>query len=168
MLSSCFGSHRRRHASADMVDEEAPLLPHYDDDTQRQRRLHEKLHTYQMLRAIGQGYMPSTEQLVVLLRVGMSSDLLEFEDDKELSDAGKRLLRYIGVWLQQFMQLVMNKNEGDRLQDFLWFLTKSKVYLDVGRVEERAQMAKRRADIDTGIDVLLMFLAPFVLEAAKK
>jgi hypothetical protein len=154
MLSSCFGTRRRRHGSEDMVDEEAPLLPRYNDDTRRQRRLHEKLHTYQMVRAIGQGYLPSTEQLVVLLRVVMGSKLLGHEGDDGLSDAGKRLLRLVSVWLQQFIQLVKNKNEGDRLQDFLWFLGKSRVYLDVARVEERASMAKRRADVDAGTELL--------------
>ena len=50
-----------------LPDEEEPLLSHYDDDTVLQRQLHQKLHTYQMLRALSKGYMPSNDQAITNL-----------------------------------------------------------------------------------------------------
>lgn len=69
-MSSCFGSRKRKGE-----DTEA-LLPLYANDTSLQRTLHQKMHTYQMLRAISKGFMPSTEQVIVNLRTLLASDFL--------------------------------------------------------------------------------------------
>jgi hypothetical protein len=126
-------------------DETQPLLPRYEDDTARQRALHQKLHTYQMLRALTQGYMPSNEQTIVNLRTLLASDVLN-PNNKELTDSGRSLIRNCRTWLKLFIELLKNKNSQDEIQDFIWYTTKSRVSLDVDDIAHSASKVKARAD----------------------
>lgn len=110
-----------------------------------QRQLHEKLHTYQMFRAMSKGYMPSTEQTIINLRTLLASSLLSL-DNPDLSDSGRRLVKYTRQWLQQFMDLLQHKNERDQIQDLVWFLSKSRISVDVDDIAQRAKKTKARAD----------------------
>ena len=143
MLSSCCG---RRKSKAD--DTEA-LLPQYDDDTSLQRRLHKKLHTYQMLRAMSAGFMPSTEQVIINLRTFLASDLLN-PDNPDLSDSGTLLVKFTKQWLSQFIELLLHKNAEDQIQDFIWFLSKSNVSLDTEALAESAAQVKKKAGATAG------------------
>ena len=142
-MSSCFGFRKTKGSDTE------PLLPRYADDTILQRRLHEKMHTYQMLRALSKGFMPSTEQLIINLRTLLASDLLN-PDDTDLSDSGRRLAKFSKQWLTEFIELLRNKNDGDQIQDFIWFLSKSKVEVDVNDLANRARQVKSRADASAG------------------
>ncbi|KAI8957711.1 hypothetical protein F5Y11DRAFT_338500 [Daldinia sp. FL1419] len=141
MLSSCFGL---RNKGTD--PEREPLLPRYEQDTHLQRELYRKLHSYQMLRALTKGYMPTTEQAVVNLRTLLASDVLNPENP-DLSDSGRRLVRLTKLWLQQFIALLQHKNGKDQLQDLIWFLTKSRISIDVDDLSARAKKTKTKADI---------------------
>lgn len=144
-MSSCFGFRKAKGE-----DEEA-LLPKYDDDTALQRRLHQKTHTYQMLRAISKGYMPSTEQLIVNLRTLLASDVLNPNSTgPDLSDPGRRLLKFSKQWLTDFIELLKNKNDSDQIQDFIWFLTKSRISVDTADIAENASKVKAKADATAG------------------
>ncbi|SPQ24937.1 81dd693c-13d1-4379-98e6-6f54f37e1b9a [Thermothielavioides terrestris] len=140
MFSSCFGSGRRRRS-----EEQEPLLPQYNHDTAIQRRLHQKLHTYQMLRALSKGFMPSNEQAIVSLRTLLAADLLN-PDNSQLSDSGQALVHYTKQWIKQLIELLQHKNAGDQIQDFIWYLSKAKVSVDMEHVAERASKAKTKAD----------------------
>ncbi|KAI0476534.1 hypothetical protein GGR56DRAFT_478342 [Xylariaceae sp. FL0804] len=140
MLSSCFGLCKR----ADEPERE-PLLPQYEQDTHLQRQLYRKLHSYQMWRALSKGYMPSTEQTIINLRTLLASDVLN-PDNPDLSDSGRRLVRLTKVWLQQFIDLLHHKNDKDQLQDLIWFLSKSRVSVDVDDLRARAAKSKAKAD----------------------
>lgn len=139
MFSSCFGLCKRDDS------EREPLLPQYEQDTHLQRQLSRKLHSYQMLRALSKGYMPSTEQAIILLRTLLASDVLN-PDNPDLSADGRRLARLAKLWLQQFITLLQHKNDQDQLQDLIWFLTKSRISVDVEDLTARAQKAKAKAD----------------------
>ncbi|RYP86167.1 hypothetical protein DL769_000779 [Monosporascus sp. CRB-8-3] len=139
MFSSCFGLCRGDDS------EREPLLPQYEQDTHLQRQLSRKLHSYQMLRALSKGYMPSTEQAIILLRTLLASDVLN-PDNPDLSADGRRLARLTKLWLQQFITLLQHKNDQDQLQDLIWFLTKSRISVDVEDLTARAQKAKAKAD----------------------
>ena len=143
-MSSCFGL--RRKAKDD--DTEA-LLPAYQDDTSRERSLHAKLHTFQMLRALSIGYMPSTEQVIINLRVLLASDILN-PDNPDLSDSGILLVKYCKRWLQQFIELLREKNEEDQIQDLVWCASKSRVKVDTNRLAKSASAAKKGADASAG------------------
>jgi hypothetical protein len=142
-LSSCLGFRKSRAADRE------PLLPQYHDDTSLQRQLHQKLHTYQMIRALSKGFMPSNEQVIINLRTLLGSDILN-PDNQELSDSGRLLVRYIKIWLQQFIELLQHKNSEDQIQDFLWFLSKSRISVDAEDIVHRASKAKAKADTAAG------------------
>ncbi|OQO11584.1 hypothetical protein B0A48_03311 [Cryoendolithus antarcticus] len=138
-MSSCFGSRKKR------TGEREPLLPQYEDDTILQRELHQKLHTYQQLRAISKGYMPSTEQTIINLRTLLASDILNPEN-ADLSDSGRLLTKHTKTWLTQFMDLLQHKNDKDQIQDVIWFLSKSRIDVDVEDITRRASKSKAKAD----------------------
>ncbi|KAL2141267.1 hypothetical protein VTI28DRAFT_2639 [Corynascus sepedonium] len=140
MFSSCFGSGRNRRSA-----EQEPLLPQYDDDTSLQRRLHPKLHTYQMLRALSKGFMPSNEQAIVSLRTLLASSALN-PDNSQLSDSGQALAHYSKQWIKQLIELLQHKNANDQIQDFIWYLSQARVSVDMEHVAERASRAKATAD----------------------
>jgi len=140
IMSSCFGSRKKAG-----VGDREPLLPQYEQDTELQRKLHQKLHTYQMFRALSKGYMPSTEQTIINLRTLLASDVLN-PDNVDLSSSGRRLVKHTRTWLQQFMDLLQHKNDKDQIQDLLWFISKSKVTVDVDDLARRAQKSKAKAD----------------------
>ena len=142
-MSSCFGRRKTRGE-----DTEA-LLPKYDDDTALQRRLHQKMHTYQMLKALSKGFMPSTEQLIINLRTLLASDVLN-PDNPDLSDSGRRLLKFSKQWLMEFIEMLRNKNDKDQIQDFIWFLSKSRVSLDTEHLANTASKVRAKADASAG------------------
>ena len=139
-MSSCFGWRKSKKDS-----DQEPLLPRYEDETYRQRQLHQKLHTYQMLRALSKGFMPSTEQTIINLRTLLASDIFN-ASNKDLSESGRNLLRQSRTWLKLFIELLRNKNGEDQLQDFIWYLTKSRISLDVNDISHQASKVKARAD----------------------
>ncbi|KAJ2974282.1 hypothetical protein NUW58_g8705 [Xylaria curta] len=141
MFSSCFGL---RKGGGD--PEQQPLLPQYEQDTHLQRQLARKLHSYQMYRALSKGYMPSNEQLIVILRTLLASDVLS-PDNPDLSASGRRLVRLTKQWLQHFIVLLKNKNSRDQLQDLIWYLAKSRISIDVDDISARASSVKAKTDI---------------------
>lgn len=139
-MSSCLGFGRKKSQS-----DREPLLPQYEDDTVLQRRLHQKLHSYQMFRAFSKGFMPSNEQVIINLRTLLASDVLSL-DNADLSTSGRHLVKHTRQWLQQFMDLLQHKNEKDQIQDLIWFLSKSRISVDVEDLAQRAKNSKAKAD----------------------
>jgi len=147
-MSSCFGSRKKTGRSGDRQ----PLLPQYDDDTSLQRSAHQKLHTYQMLRALSKGFMPSTEQTIVNLRTLLASDPLN-PDTPGLSESGRKLAKYSKQWLTEFIELLRNKNDGDQIQDFIWFLSHAKVSVDTNDLIQTVSSTKTKADASAGMSM---------------
>ncbi|KAK5106186.1 hypothetical protein LTS08_000303 [Lithohypha guttulata] len=145
-ITSCCGL-RRKNRDADTE----PLLPRYEDDTVMQKRLHQKLHTYQMLRALTKGYMPSTEQAIVNLRTLLASDVLN-PNNKDLSESGRQLVRQCRNWLKVFIELLRNKNDRDQIQDLIWYLTKSRISIDVNDISHQASKVQARANAQATYD----------------
>ena len=142
-MSSCFGFRKSKGE-----DTEA-LLPQYADDTSLQRSLHQKMHSYQMIRAMSMGFMPSTEQLIVNLRTLIAADVLN-PDNPDLSDSGRLLLKYVKRWLTEFIEALRHKNDNDEIQDFIWFLSKSRISLDTEDMVRSAKSVKAKADATAG------------------
>ncbi|KAL7788391.1 hypothetical protein V8C37DRAFT_237119 [Trichoderma ceciliae] len=127
-------------------EEHQPLLPQYNEATERQTRLHEKLHTYQMLRALSNGYMPSNEQAITQLRTLLSADILN-PQAPGLSPSGRALVRTTRMWLSELIDLLKSKNSNDQIQDFLWYLAKARLQVDSSDLHARATASKMRADV---------------------
>lgn len=152
-MSSCFGFRKSP------ADDQRPLLPQYRDDTVIQREVHQKLHSYQMIRALGKGYMPSNEQLIVNLRTLLAADILNPENP-DLSDSGRLLIKFSKRWLHEFIELLQHKNSEDQIQDFLWYLSKSRVSVDVEDLTHRAVRSRAKADIAAGTSPCPCFSLP--------
>ncbi|KAH6988721.1 hypothetical protein EDB80DRAFT_730869 [Ilyonectria destructans] len=140
-MLSCFGC----FTSGGEEGEREPLLPRYNDDTALQTRLHEKLHTYQMLRAMSKGFMPTNEQAIVHLRTLLSAQVLN-PNGNELSPSGRALVRSLRLWLTQLIAVLQHKNSEDQIQDFVWYLAKARLDVDVADIGARASRAKVQAD----------------------
>ncbi|ROT38469.1 hypothetical protein SODALDRAFT_339870 [Sodiomyces alkalinus F11] len=141
-MFSCFGLFKKHRDE----EEREPLLPRYSGDTALQARLREKLHTYQMLRALGKGYMPSNDQLTTNLRTLLTADILSPDAPENLSPSGHSLILDVRLLITQFIELLHHKNSEDQIQDFIWFLTKSRLSVDAHDIAERASRAKSKAD----------------------
>jgi hypothetical protein len=141
---SCLGSRKQKRSG-----DRQPLLPVYEDDTSLQRMAHQKMHTYQMVRALSKGFMPSTEQTIINLRTLLYSDVLNPETPG-LSDSGRKLMKYSKQWLQEFIDLLRNKNDGDQIQDFIWFILHAKMEIDTGDLIQTATNTRAKADASAG------------------
>lgn len=106
--------------------------------------------------------MPSTEQLIINLRTLLASDVLN-PDNPELSESARRLLKFSKQWLTDFIELLRHKNDNDQIQDFIWFLSKSRISLDTGELAYRASRAKSQADARAGACAVLFLLQEFLL-----
>lgn len=90
-----------------------------------------------MFRALSKGYMPSTEQAIINLRILLSSDALN-PDVPGLSESGRLLMKRIKHWLTEFIQFLANKNGEDQIQDFIWYLLHAKIRVNTGHLVETA------------------------------
>jgi hypothetical protein len=133
--------------------ETEPLLPRYDDDTSRQRRLHQKIHTYQMLRAFSEGYMPSTEQTIANLRSLLSFDILS-PRNPDIGSVGRQLVRDCRLWIQLLIEFLQSKNGDDQLQEFIWHLSHGRVNVHTDQLAEQASQSRARADTRAGTKFL--------------
>ncbi|KAG6034531.1 hypothetical protein E4U41_006507 [Claviceps citrina] len=147
-MLTCFGLCDSDHDDA----ERQPLLPQYNDATSRQARLHEKLHTYQMLRAMSHGYMPSNRQTIVHLRTLLGAAILNPSECSDLSNSGRALVRTTRLWLTQFMDLLESKNSNDQIQDFLWYLSQSSFGVDAGTLSNGIAKGKTKANVNATIE----------------
>lgn len=145
-MFSCCGCRKSRRGRG---EDSEPLLPRYDDETAWQRQLHQKLHSYQMFRALSQGYMPSTEQAIANLRTLLASDVLNPHTD-ELSEVGRLLARDVRLLLRSFIELLREKNSEDQLQEFIWSLSQARARLDTSKLSQQTSHAKAGADTKAG------------------
>ncbi|EEQ83388.1 uncharacterized protein BDCG_00193 [Blastomyces dermatitidis ER-3] len=142
MWSSCCKS--RKATSG----ETQPLLPQnhdYDEDTALQRQLHEKLRTYQMLKAVRSGYMPSTAQVVSHLHVLLVSSLLNPEP-LAIGNTSRGLIKDVKLCISLLINLLQEKNGDDQLQNAIWQLSKSTVEVDTASLASRGAVAKAQAN----------------------
>ena len=97
-----------------MPGETEPLLPRYEDDTARRRQLHQKLHSYQMFRALSEGYLPSTEQAIANLRTLLASDILNVRN-QDIGSVGRQLVRDARLSITSLIEFLHDKNASDKL-----------------------------------------------------
>ncbi|KKF93157.1 putative protein C32A11.02c [Ceratocystis platani] len=119
----------------------------------------QKLHTYNIYRALKQGRMPSTEQILVYLKDIQTSEALS--DEEGLSQDGRVLLRLFRRLVAESSELLRSKNGQDQLQDFIWHSRQADMS---GGKRAAASVAglKNKADaqaaVESGRTVLSMIL----------
>lgn len=59
-------------------------------------------------------------------------------------------MKYSKQWLQEFIDLLRNKNDGDQIQDFIWFLIHARMEIDTGDLIQTATDTRARADASAG------------------
>lgn len=144
--------------------ETEPLLPRYDENASQHRRLQSKLRTYQMVRALSQGYMPSNDQIIVNLRRLLASDLLNSRHE-DIGPVCRQLIRDSRLWIQVLIDFLCEKNSDDQLQEFLWHLSQSRASINVDRISERASSAKSRANPNAAYESLRTVGSLFLVNA---
>ncbi|KAK6534539.1 hypothetical protein TWF281_005854 [Arthrobotrys megalospora] len=128
-------------------DDRQPLLPQHQNHiapdvvTDHQRSFDKKLHTYLLVRALGKGYLPSTEQSIVLLRKLLASDLLA-PDNQNLTYDGRKFVTLNRRLVRQLIELIQTKNSGDEVQNFLWAARKARLYVDLAGIAGAATDVK--------------------------
>lgn len=142
-MLSCFPSRRGT------VPETTPLLPQYDENTILQHRIHQKLHSYQMIRALTMGYMPSTDQLIVNLRTLVASDALD-TNAPGLSRRSRLLLKHLKQWLGDFIEMLHNKSNQDQFQEFIWAASHARVPPGIGDINPAKIALDTRKDVANG------------------
>ena len=93
--------------------------------------------------------MPSTEQLIVNIRTLIASDVLN-PDNPDLSNSGRLLLKYSKQWLIDFIETIRHKNDTDQIQDFIWYLSKSRISLDTEDLARSVANVRAKADASAG------------------
>ncbi|CAK7264962.1 hypothetical protein SEPCBS119000_001260 [Sporothrix epigloea] len=129
--------------------ERRPLLAGGDEETEHQLRLHQKLHKYQMVRAMGAGYLPSTAQTVANLRhVVPESDSRSHHSASsasELSPSGRALSQLSTRFIEQLITLLERKNGGDQIQDFVYCVQRARLDVDINVDLDIDQLQSRAA-----------------------
>lgn len=59
-------------------------------------------------------------------------------------------MKYTKQWLQEFIDMLRNKNDGDQIQDFIWFLIHAKIDVDTQDLVRTARDTQARADASAG------------------
>jgi len=89
---------------------------------QKEADVNRKLQIYGIISAFQSGKVPSNDQIDVALNSFLASKALSKPSDK-LSADGKRLVEDTREVVKQAKNLLLSKNEGNLLQDFIWQTT---------------------------------------------
>ncbi|CAI4219773.1 unnamed protein product [Parascedosporium putredinis] len=92
-------------------------------------------------------YMPSNDQLVSGIHQLLASDLFRDSTAQDLSPSGRSLLVTLERSLKHVAEFLERKNESDQIQDFIWYLSKSRLSVDTKDLGRRATKAKAKADL---------------------
>jgi hypothetical protein len=60
-------------------------------------------------------------------------------------------MKYMKQWVSQFIKLLRNKNDGDQIQDFIWFIIHARLQIDTGDLVQTAKWTRSKADASAGM-----------------
>ncbi|KAH0562988.1 hypothetical protein GP486_002452 [Trichoglossum hirsutum] len=89
------------------------------DVNQKERDVNAKLQLYGIYQAFANGKVPSNKQIDVALNSLLESEALK-KPSKELSSEGQHLVGDLLDVIEQAKILLLSKNDGNVLQDFIW------------------------------------------------
>ncbi|PKX92530.1 uncharacterized protein P174DRAFT_421582 [Aspergillus novofumigatus IBT 16806] len=119
------------------------------DTKQKEKDINQKLQLFGIYQAFKNGKLPSNKQCDVALNSAITSKALS-SPPKELSSEGQALVKDLRVVIDEAKKLILSKNEGQLLQDFIWEAQKigtgeAPVQPDVPVSKESAQQDADRA-----------------------
>ncbi|KAF2429731.1 hypothetical protein EJ08DRAFT_613446 [Tothia fuscella] len=89
------------------------------DEKAKEIDVNTKLQLYGIYSAFANGKVPSNKQIDVALNTALQSKLLSSPSNK-LSEDGQHLVQDLRNVIEQAKILILTKNEGNLLQDFIW------------------------------------------------
>ncbi|KAL2860733.1 uncharacterized protein BJX67DRAFT_386370 [Aspergillus lucknowensis] len=89
------------------------------DTRQKEKDINQKLQLFGIFQAFKYGKLPSNKQCDVALNTALASDALT-KPSQELSEEGRALIEDLRQVIEQAKTLVLSKNDGQLLQEFLW------------------------------------------------
>lgn len=89
------------------------------DLKQKEKDVNAKLQLYGIFQAFSNGKVPSNKQIDIALNSALASKALN-SPSKNLSSDGQKLVADLKNVIEQAKLLVLTKNEGNLLQDFIW------------------------------------------------
>jgi hypothetical protein len=92
------------------------------DEKKKEIDVNTKLQLYGIYSAFANGKVPSNKQIDVAMNSALASQALS-RPSKQLSEEGRKLVGDLRNVIEQAKMLVLTKNEGNLLQDFIWQTT---------------------------------------------
>lgn len=89
------------------------------DNKIKERDINTKLQLYGIYSAFANGKVPSNKQIDVAMNSFLKSKAIASPSGK-LSEEGRALVAEFRDVVEQAKKLILTKNEGDLLQDFIW------------------------------------------------
>ena len=86
----------------------------------KERDINAKLQLYGMYQAFSNGKVPSNKQIDVALNSALASEMLSKRPKSKLSAEGQDLMADLREVINQAKHLLLSKNEGNLLQEFIW------------------------------------------------
>ncbi|BFZ53265.1 hypothetical protein PYCC9005_000288 [Savitreella phatthalungensis] len=122
------------------------LLQHSDSPTAVVAR---KLRTYLQVKALGQGYLPSTSQVEAHLAAVIQTSVLN-PRQRGLSAQSRKAVEDARNFIRALRLFVRDKNDGDLIQEIVWSIrgasVESEFDLDSDAFLSRLDLAQARAD----------------------
>ncbi|BFZ60980.1 hypothetical protein YB2330_002037 [Saitoella coloradoensis] len=88
-----------------------------------------KLQTYQQVRALSEGFMPTTPQIIAHAHAFLRSGVLD-PRSRRLSSQGRTFIRDFRAWVEAAIQLLEEKNGNNEIQELIWHTSLSDVDVD--------------------------------------
>ncbi|OBT53454.1 hypothetical protein VE04_06137, partial [Pseudogymnoascus sp. 24MN13] len=89
------------------------------DKTMKEKDINQKLQLYGILTAFQNGKVPSNDQIDVALNSFMNKEFMR-NPSRKLSPEGQVLVQDFRKVVEQAKNLILTKNDGNLLQDFVW------------------------------------------------
>src|ERR1700761_9098364 len=89
------------------------------DNATKEKDINQKLQLYGIFQAFSNGKVPSNKQIDVALNSALASKALSSPSTK-LSEEGRNLVADLKEVILQAKHLLLSKNEGNLLQEFIW------------------------------------------------
>lgn len=89
-----------------------PMVAKQDDSSRstKENSIRQKLRTYEMVLALSEGYMPTTDQITAWARYALRASGVLDSRDRRLSTQGRGFVRDVRAWVEAVVELGLSKN----------------------------------------------------------
>ncbi|EAW10686.1 uncharacterized protein ACLA_051580 [Aspergillus clavatus NRRL 1] len=123
------------------------------DPKQKEQDINQKLQLFGIYQAFKNGKLPSNKQCNVALNSAIKSKALS-SPSNELSSEGRVLIQDLRSVIEQAKKLILSKNEGQLLQDFIWEAERMGVADGPGKPNVPVSKESAQQDSDRAVEGL--------------